>query len=82
MNGYVIKEEKATGVYKSWKPRPLDNSKIDYRILVHSNSSQKCVGVYPEGTTQEEVRKRVDGTFGGRFEQFGGGTFTFIAYTD
>jgi len=29
--------------------------------------------------TAAEVRKVVDGTFGGRFEQFGGGKFKFIA---
>lgn len=64
------------------KPRPLDKTKIDYRIEGHTHFTQKCRGVYPEGTTSEEVKKVVDGTFGGRFEQFGGGTFTFIAYTD
>jgi hypothetical protein len=62
--------------------RVLDPSKIDYTISMHSNSSQKVEGVYPPGTTSEEVRARVDGTFGGRFEHFGGGKFTFIAYTD
>lgn len=65
-----------------YKPRPLDNSKVDYRIKMHSSSSQMCEGVYPEGMTATEVRKVVDGTFGGRFEQFGGGRFKFIAYTD
>lgn len=64
------------------RPRPLDNTKIDYRIKSHSNSSQICEGVYPEGATKEDVRKRVNGTFGGRFEHFGGGRFKFIAYTD
>lgn len=63
-------------------PRPLDPRKIDYRVHAHSGSSQICEGVYPEGTTQEEVRSRVTGTFGGRFEQFGNGTFRYIAYTD
>lgn len=65
-----------------FRPRPLDNTKIDYRIKMHSTCSQICEGVYPEGTTKEEVRKIVDGTFGGRFEHFGGGKFKFIAYTD
>jgi hypothetical protein len=39
-------------------------------------------GVYPDGTSQEQVRELVKGTFGGRFESFGGGKFRFIAYTD
>lgn len=69
-------------VHVERKPRVLDRSKIDYVIQTHSNSSQKVVGVYPPGTTQEEVRKLVDGTFGGRFEKFSGGDFVFIAYTD
>lgn len=64
------------------KPRPLDPTKIDYRIQAHSPSSQKVVGVYPAGTSQDDVRKKVNGTFGGRFESFGNGRFVFIAYTD
>ncbi len=63
-------------------PRPLDPRKIDYRIHAHSGSSQRCEGVYPDGTTREEVERCVRGTFGGRFERFGGGTFSYIAYTD
>jgi hypothetical protein len=39
-------------------------------------------GVYPEGMTQEEVRAKVTGTFGGRFKHFGDGKFEFVAYTD
>lgn len=64
------------------KKRILDPTKIDYRIEAHSNSSQKCIGVYPSGTEMREVEAVVKGTFGGRFERFGGGHFTYIAYTD
>ncbi|GGY87871.1 hypothetical protein [Shewanella fodinae] len=64
------------------KPKPLDNTKIDYRCKMHSSSSMIKEGVYPEGATMEEVRKEVNGTFGGRFEFFEGGRFKFIAYTD
>ncbi|WP_391564595.1 hypothetical protein [Sinorhizobium meliloti] len=62
--------------------RVLDPSKIDYTISMHSSSSQKVEGVYPPGTTRQEVVARVQGTFGGRFERFGDGKFTYIAYTD
>ncbi|KNY13118.1 hypothetical protein AKG11_31095 [Shinella sp. SUS2] len=62
--------------------RVLDPSKIDYTISMHSNSSQKVEGVYPPGTTRKDVEAKVEGTFGGRFERFGGGKFTYIAYTD
>lgn len=65
-----------------YKPRPLDKSRIDYRIKMHTHSSQICEGVYPEGATREEVEKKVRGSFGGRFEYFANGKFKYIAYTD
>lgn len=61
---------------------PLDNTKVSWRDKPHSSCSMIKEGVYPEGMTMEQVRKEVDGTFGGRFKHFGGGTFKFIAYTD
>lgn len=64
------------------KKRVLDPTKIDYRIEGHSNSSQKVIGVYPEGTSSKEVEAVVKGTFGGRFNSFSGGRFEYIAYTD
>ena len=67
---------------REYKPKPLDNSKIDYRIKMHTASSQICEGVYPEGVTRDEVENVVRGTFGGRFEYFGNGKFKYIAYTD
>lgn len=85
-NGFTIKyADKSQGIFgklESWKPRPLDPRKIDYRITAHSNSSQLCTGVYPEGTTRAEVEQRVQGTFGGRFNHFGDGRFEYVAYTD
>ena len=67
---------------EKWGRRPLDPTKIDYLIKSHSNSSQICEGVCPLDTPKSEVEQRVKGTFGGRFEQWGGGTFKYIAYTD
>lgn len=69
-------------VMLQYKPKPLDTTKIDYRIKMHSACSMIVEGVYPPGTTPEEVRKLVNGTFGGVFQQFGNGTFKFIKYTD
>lgn len=66
----------------SWERRPLDPTKIDYHVDHHTYSSQVCEGVYPDGTSREEVIARVKGTFGGRFEHFGGGRFKYIAYTE
>jgi len=63
-------------------PRPLDNTKIDWRSKMHSNSSMIKEGVYPDGTTRAQVEDKVRGTFGGRFESFGNGKFRYIAYTD
>lgn len=85
VNGYSVKWDTKAGVpfaMKAWEPRPLDPRKIDYRIKSHSNSSQLCIGVYPEGTTRAEVEVRVKGTFGGRFNHFGHGEFEYVAYTD
>lgn len=81
------KDDAELGPYSSrplldWKPRPLDPTKIDWHTRSHTHSSMICEGVYPPGTTSDEVRARVDGTFGGRFEEFGNGRFKFIAYTD
>lgn len=64
------------------KPQPLDNTKIDYRVKMHTGFSQICEGVYPIGTTMKEVEEKVRGSFGGRFEHFGNGKFKYIAYTD
>ncbi len=65
-----------------YAPKPLDDTKIDYRSKMHTGSSMIKEGVYPEGTTTEEIRKEVNGTFGGRFEYMRDGKFKFIAYTD
>ena len=62
-----------------WKERELDPTRIDWRPRYHSGCSMIKEGVYPEGTTIEQVRAEVDGTFGGRFEHFGNGRFKFIA---
>lgn len=73
----------APGLHISVNPyRELDSSKIDFHSRGHTAATMIKTGVYPEGTTIEDVRRRVNGTFGGRFEQFGNGTFRFIAYTD
>jgi hypothetical protein len=82
INDYVCNVDAQSGKVWEYKPRPLDSTKIDWRSKGHTHFSMIKEGVYPEGTTQEDVRKVVDGTFGGRFTQFGGGRFTFVAYTD
>lgn len=87
LNGFRMKvgDLNADG-YKpiiSYERRPLDPRKIDYHIIsTGTGCTQKCEGVYPEGTTSAQVLEKVKGTFGGRFESFGGGKFTYIAYTD
>ncbi|QJS27432.1 hypothetical protein [Rhizobium ruizarguesonis] len=81
-NGFLVGPVNPDGAWTHWRPRPLDPTRIDWHSKSHSNSSMIKEGVYPEGTTQAEVRAVVDGTFGGRFESFGNGRFKFIAYTD
>jgi len=48
----------------------------------HSPISMRVTGWYPPHLTKEDVRAEVNGTFGGHFETFGNGQFSFIAYTD
>ncbi len=60
----------------------LDKTKIDWISKMHTHFSMIKEGVYPPGMSQEQVRKKVNGTFGGRFEYFNNGHFKFIAYTD
>ncbi len=63
--------------------KELDPSKINFRTKCHTSSSMIKEGVYPIGTTQEQVIEAIgEGTFGGRFESFGDGKFKYIAYTD
>lgn len=85
-NGFRVGPVKPNGSWTHYRPRPLDPTKIDYRIMSHTNSSQICEGVYPETSDAAEdksaVLARVKGTFGGRFEHFGAGKFKYIAYTD
>jgi hypothetical protein len=71
-----------SGMFTSWVPRALDSSKIDWHSRGYTNSSMIKEGVYPPGTTKEEVLSFVKGTFGGCFEYFGNGKFKYIAYTD
>lgn len=82
LNDYVVTVNTKSQVYEAWRPRELDPKKIDWHSKSHSSASMIKEGIYPEGTSIAEVRKAVDGTFGGRFEHFGGGKFKFIAYTD
>lgn len=60
----------------------LDRTKIDWVHESHTHFSMKKIGVYPEGTTRQEVEEKVKGTFGGRFERFDKGEFVYVAYTD
>lgn len=79
---YLVRPADPTGAWASYRPRPLDPTKIDWRNEHHTHFTMIKRGVYPEGTTRAEVEERVRGTFGGRFESFGGGRFSYVAYTD
>lgn len=62
----------------------LDKTKIDWKSKSHTHFSMIKKGCFPKGTSREEVRKQVDGTFGGRFTHWDENSceFEFIAYTD
>tara|TARA_R110000751_G_scaffold307812_1_gene431878 strand:+ start:47328 stop:47612 length:285 start_codon:yes stop_codon:yes gene_type:complete len=87
-NDFVVRPANPKGSWASYRPRPLDPTKIDWRSFSHSNASMIKEGCMPFGTTMSEVRAVVDGTFGGRFEYWregrdgNPGAFKFIAYTD
>lgn len=82
VNNHVVQVNPKTGTWKLLGPRPLDPSKIDYHVKSHTHFTQICEGVYPPGTTMDDVLQRVRGTFGGRFEHFANGKFRYVAYTD
>lgn len=87
-NGFLVRPSNPKGAWSSYRPRPLDSSRIDWHSSSHTNSSMVKDGVFPFGTTKAEVENKVRGTFGGRFERFyegsevRHGSFKYIAYTD
>lgn len=82
VNDHIVQVDKNTGIYKLYGLRSLDNSTIDWHSKSHTHFSMIKEGVYPEGTTKEEVESKVRGTFGGRFDYCANGKFKYIAYTD
>lgn len=57
--------------------------KVSWVSEPHSNSSMIKKGTYsPRTASKDKVESLLLGTFGGRFQSFGGGKFTYIAYTD
>lgn len=85
-NDWKVGPVKSNGAWTHYRPRPLDNSKIDWHSLSHTHASMIKKGVYPQSGDDAADRRAVEavvrGTFGGRFNQFGSGTFEYAAYTD
>jgi hypothetical protein len=85
-NDFLVRPANPVGAWASWRPRPLDPTKIDWHSKQHSNSSMIKEGVYPQSANvsadRAAVLEKVEGTFGGRFEHFGHGRFKYVAYTD
>jgi hypothetical protein len=82
MNDYDIKVDSNTGRFISCKLRELEPNKLDWHTFAHTHASIVKRGVYPLNMTQEEVREKVAGTFGGKFIYFQDGKFEYVAYTD
>lgn len=84
LNGYRMVVDKNTPERRilSYRERALDKTKIDWHSKPHTNFTMIKEGVYPEGTTREQVLEKIEGTFGGRFDYFEKGKFKYIAYTD
>ena len=68
--------------YKVKTINDLDKTKMDWISKSHTHFSMIKEGVYPPGASMSDVKKVVDGTFGGRFDYFSDGKFKFVAYTD
>lgn len=75
--------------YKRRTLADLDGTKIDWIHVLHdSTCSMIKEGKFPAGTTMEELRKAINGTFGGSFQRLTQpengkpGYFKFLAYTD
>lgn len=81
INGFIGKRDES-GVVHNWVKRTLDKTKIDWHYETHTHFTMKKVGVYPESATMKDVEDLVKGTFGGRFEYFRDGKFSYVAYTD
>jgi len=62
----------------------LDRNTIDYLNIGHTHFSMIKKGVFPEGSTRDQVESIVRGSFGGRFKSFDEkeNTFEYVAYTD
>ena len=60
----------------------LDKSKIDYLYRPHTHFTMIKEGVFPIGTSKEELLNEIRGTFGGRFEYLTENRFKYVAYTD
>lgn len=70
--------------YKVKTLSDLCNSKIDYISTFGGYYNYTYEGVYPEGTTLEEVKKAIGwyDYFGGKVYSFGNGKFKIKKYTD
>lgn len=82
VNDQIININPATHEWKLLGVRTLDPTKLDYHCKTHTHSSMIKDGVYPLNMSKDDVEKAVRGTFGGRFDYFGGGKFKYVAYTD
>lgn len=84
INDYVVNVDPFNGTHRFWEPRPLQRDKIDWRHKTHTHFTMIKEGCFPKGTAMEEVRKKVEGTFGGRFTRWDENVceFEYIAYTD
>lgn len=85
INGFIENKGKTYPLSHQpiWERRPLDPRKLDYHCKsTGTGFTMVKEGVYPEGMTRETIEREVRGTFGGRFEYFGGGKFKYTCYTD
>lgn len=61
-------------------PQSEDDRVVIFKTVGRVHDGERIKGSYPTGMTEYAVQKQVAGPFGGRFEEFGYGEFTYIRY--
>ncbi|MDV4277996.1 hypothetical protein MSG94_06475 [Acinetobacter baumannii] len=79
---YLQMKQRENEFLRKINDHSVEFEKVEFRTESHSNSSMKKIGAYPRGMSKDQLKKEVDGTFGGRFEWVTENRFSFIAYTD
>ena len=68
--------------YVAPPPLELDSSRVDWRVKSRDWMVEHIEGVYPPGTTRQEIMDAINACFGGRNFSMKDGRFKFSLYID